>query len=156
MYVCVHRHVYCPQRSEEVAGSPGTGVTGVCEPPCGAFARAASALQPFLQTLPTVTVTRGFLHGSPGLHSLCFTSRWWCPAGCGRPGWQQWHSHGCIHELPGSRGGSGWPWGLRWHPLDPLASDPHETVNWSENLCGEFPLQITLFFSTVSRLSVFY
>lgn len=34
--VC-HVHAWCPWRPEEGAGSPGTGVTGICEPSCGCW-----------------------------------------------------------------------------------------------------------------------
>ena len=38
MCVCVH-HIcgWCSLRSEESVGSLGTGVMGVCEPPCGCW-----------------------------------------------------------------------------------------------------------------------
>lgn len=36
--VCVYYvHAWCPRRPEEGVRSPGTGVTGGCEPPCGCW-----------------------------------------------------------------------------------------------------------------------
>ena len=32
-----HIYSWCPQRPEEGARSPGTGLTGGCEPPCGCW-----------------------------------------------------------------------------------------------------------------------
>lgn len=58
-YVCLHFcicvcvyyvHAWCPRRPEEGVRSPGTGVTGGCEPSCGCW-QPHSPLQEELQVL---------------------------------------------------------------------------------------------------------
>lgn len=47
LHVCmyVHKHAWCPWRPAGGVGSPGTGITGSCEPPCGCPEWNASPLQ---------------------------------------------------------------------------------------------------------------